>query len=171
MRCILLAVLCFVATSATAQELWNGAEVAMGVDTLAVLFPDAEVPAKPSTLGNGAAEGLRLGGLEIAGRAFSARFYILDGGLSQVTLSLDNPNGDTFVEMDGVYASLQAALESKYGDPTDRDEYTSSMMRSETTHYRSGRVNIMLFRNGVTGRPALLNVVYQTRTAENADKL
>src|SRR5688572_3118734 len=111
-----LAVVFFLLVTPTviAQPLWGGTEYGMSVEQVKIVVPEAIAPAKSETLRNGAVELLRLEGLEIVGKQFSARFFFLQDKLNQVTLSLARETAD-FNSVVLTFDSVTEALRAKYG--------------------------------------------------------
>lgn len=153
---------------ASAQSLWSGTEYGMSVDQVKSVVPNVTTPSSPSRLGDGAQELLRLENVEIVNKRFAASFYFITGKLTQVTLSLEK--GHTFHGALLVFDSLTEALRAKYGREINRDIKRGVLNRATAT-WMAGRTNINVLVMSVGEDDALLNINYQVRVAQDADKL
>jgi hypothetical protein len=152
-----------------AQTLCHGAAYGMTLDDVKKAVPEAAPPpTKPEHLGDGSEELLRLEGVQLVNEKFTARFFFKAKRLTQVTLSLQKDH--TFDDALRVFNSLTEALRTKYGPEISRQTHRG-MLNTAEAEWVSGRTNVGLIAMSVGENDATLNVNYQVRLAEEADKL
>lgn len=155
--------------SAEAQTLWRGAIYGMSVTQVQEAFQTATAPVVDvGSLGSGAEELLRLNQVRLVNHDFIARFYFKDQKLVQVTLSLKEDH--TFDSGMLIFESLSEALRVKYGTEINK-EINRGILNNAIATWLSGRTNISLFTAAIRGGQTILNVNYQVRIAQDADKL
>jgi hypothetical protein len=148
---------------AAAQALWGGTEYGMSVSQVQAQHPTASRPAELSTLYGGIKGLLTLPEIEIANAKFTPIFYFKDEKLVQVTLT-NKQNSVQSVIAD--FRSVSTALRAKYGE-----EISKEMTKGQASaNWLSGKTNITLFAMTMSDS-AILNIAYQVRIAQDADKL
>lgn len=155
-------------TSGFGQILWNGTEFGMTKTQVQQIVQGVETPDNPAKLGTGAVELLRIPKIEIVNKKFSASFFFKDEKLVQVMLQLER--GYTFHQAMLVFDSVADALTAKYGkEISSKDQ--RGMLNQKAANWISGRTNINLIAMSVGPDDALLNISYQGRIAQEANKL
>jgi len=155
-----------------AQELWHGAQYGMSTAQVLRVVPDAHAvhsDAQIKARGGWADELLRVEGIDLVTEKFDAHFYFLAGRLQQVTLSQVGLKG---YGADIAYQNLVTALRAKYGRETASKE-KGGFMTTKSTDWIHGRTNInllLMYSNSDENSP-VLNINYQVRLAEDAEKL
>ena len=169
LRLLLVLTLLPLATAAHAEEpgLWHGTRYGMSPAQVKAAVPHLSVPAKPSRLADGAVELLRLDDVEIAQNRFAAAFYFKGNKLTQVTLTVSKRNFD---EAMIVFDDLTGALRSKYGKELTRTIERDKLNRADAI-WMNGRTNIDVIAMSVGEHEAVLNINYQVRVAQDADRL
>jgi hypothetical protein len=152
----------------SAQTLWTKADYGMTVPQVKAAFPDAVRPVKPSHLGNGAEAALSLGDVQIAGSRFRVQFYFLSEKLVQVTLALEDAG--KFDSVLRTFEAVEVVLRVKYG-PQLKREVQRGMLNQASSSWMAGRTNVSLFAMSVADHNALLNINYQVRVSQDAEKL
>lgn len=166
---MVLAIAAFVsaASCSSAQSLWQGTTYGMSVAQVKAVVPGATQPARPDSLGDGAAELLHIPELIIANARFRASFFFKAGCLEQVTLSLED--GHTFYEAMLLFDAVVDLLRSKYGPELSRKDTRDVIKASEAT-WMAGSTNIRLLALDIRSG-AVLNVNYQASMAKDMEKL
>jgi hypothetical protein len=154
---------------AQGQVLWQNTTAGMSVDAVKAVHPNAVATDKPESLATGALALLRLGGIEIASEQFVANFYFLHGKLTQVTLSMAEKKSFSATLL--TFESLTLALKARYGAELKRELDAGGLLKRAEAEWLNGRTNISVLAIAVGNNPALLNVNYQTRIAQDASKL
>ena len=129
-------------------------------------FPNARPAPEEQTLGNGARGILEIPNVNVAGRTFTAQFYFLDERLTQVTLSMRNPGPFSLAHVH--YAMVLDAVRAEYGKKRSLEDDPATQIRQ--ANWLAGRTNIMLVLLGIGEHESVLNIVYQGRLAQEADK-
>jgi hypothetical protein len=101
---------------------------------------------------------------ELLGENFTVHFYFADGHSAQVTLHYAGNS----LNADSTYSNLVMNLRAKYG--RELISKSSSLVMHRTAAWLHGRTNIGLWLHTIE-EFALLNIVYQVRLAQDADKL
>jgi hypothetical protein len=172
-KCFSIAILAFALlsglTGAKAQVLWNKTNFGMTANDVKGVVPYA-VPCSEAgnRLANGAVALLCKPNVLINHELFKAQFYFNGRGLIQVTLSLEGKHDFHNVRL--IFDGIADALRSKYGRELSL-KYQSGLLNEAIGEWVSGRTNINLLGFSVANAPATLNVNYQVRLAEDADKL
>lgn len=161
-------ILALLVSQAHAQTLWGKSQYGMTAEQVKAVFPNAENPAKPSQLGNGAKALLSLPGVQIAGTTFRANFYFLSEKLVQVTLtSQDRGQFDTVLR---TFETIEELLRAKYGREIQREVKRGTLSQASAT-WMSGSTNVSVLAMGVAEHDAILNINYQLRISQEAEKL
>lgn len=155
--------------SAWSQELWQGTKYQMSVQEVAAIHPAALFNKNPKALISGDLDLLNLPGINISGADFTARFYFKDDRLSQVTLGLEEKSG--FDRASSLFDGIAEAVRAKYGREQSTKNTGGQLMRSRQSNWQHGRVNINVILIAVAGADVMLNINYQVRVAQTADKL
>ena len=101
------------APAAHATELWQGAEAGDSAQELLAKFENAERHPDPETLESGATCDVWIEKIEVVGEPFQACFYILNGELVQVMLTLtDEPSAR---KGQAIFESIFNGLRERYG--------------------------------------------------------
>jgi hypothetical protein len=155
----------------SAQTLWGGTATGMSPNDVRQVQPSAAPPgADGNRIASGALELLRIPVVEIEDAKFTVQFYFLNNKLTQVMLSLHKPA--TLREVRSVFDRLDTLLRAKYGTEIKSDKKESASAKFYDKTWISGRTNILLTAISIgDGNDSILNVVYQTRIAEEASKL
>lgn len=150
------------------QTLWTKGEYGMTVDQVRSAFPGTIDTPKPEHLRTGAVGLLTLPGIQISSQPFHANFYFVAGKLVQVTLSLENEKvfGATLV----TFKDIEEILRAKYG-PEITHEISPGVVSMAKASWMSGSVNIGLLAMAVANNPAIMNITYQVRVSQEANKL
>lgn len=165
---VLLSVL-MISISAQAQSLWRETASGMNPSQIIEIVKGTHLIRDGSTLGDGAKELIRLDDFNLVNESFKVRFYFIDEKLTQVTLNLNEERSFSSALL--VFDSLADALRSKYGKEISRNIDSRSILKKAEANWVSGSTNINLFVMTVGDSPAILNLNYQTRLSEEADKL
>lgn len=166
---IVLAVTGLGSVSAFAQVLWQQYTVGMSYDAVRKAAPAAELVDNPkAVLKSGAVERLAVPGLEIVGRPFVARFYFLEGKLTDIHVGYRATEPSS--EGARVYGNLAEVLRSKYGPELSRDISPGRDTWIGTTTWSAGQTTIALFGAFIGGN-STINVAYGSRLAKEAGKL
>lgn len=168
MRKIILSFVLFVLSGAAhTQTLWQNTEYGMTTAEVQAAVTGARPVKDGQELGNGLVEKLRVEKMEIFGRPFSVGMYFDGDSLSQVMLALqDKP---TVTQANILYNQLAGAMQSKYGPEIPAENVETSMMRSKT--WMNGKANISVTLLAAAGQLIGLNIAYQMRVSNEADKL
>ena len=145
----------------------------MSVEELMAAVPDAHPVKSESrikTPAGWADELMQVDGIGLVNAKFHARLYFLAGHLQQVTLT---PDGLTGYAADLTYQQLITALRSKYGAEASSKSDPSQIMTMKSADWIHDRTNIslILIYSGINDPHPVLNVNYQVRIAQDADKL
>jgi hypothetical protein len=167
---IALMILTSIATYANAQSLWNGTEYGMSPDQVKSMFSDASPPVDPGTWDKGnEVELLRLKNIVIVNKQFYVSFVFKNEKLTQVIIRLiEKPHFELAMS---VFDSLIEALRSKYGGEINRNNFRSTNVKTSSASWMSGKTNISLEVMSVAGNNAILQVSYNLRLSQEADKL
>ena len=155
-----IALLFFAAAPATAQTLWQNVDTGMTESQVLAAQPTAMQNPEPTTLSGGAKCSLHIKSYALLNDPYEVCFFFLDKRLIQVTLG---HRGELFK---GDYEGLVDALASKYGEPLSNRK--TSLGFAANWSLNNG-VNISVFY--MDKLLPLLNLVYQTRLASDAEKL
>lgn len=152
-----------------AQVLWRNTVHGMSVGEAKTTVPDAVSPKdEPSKLGDGALEKLRVPEVRLINQSFIGRLYFRDDELVQV--NLEGPRRISPESAASLFDSLAEALRAKYGkESSEKNQRIGSMIVRERT-WMSGKTNVTVFLMVIDHDP-ILNVLYQVRVTEEADKL
>lgn len=166
---VVLLVALLASNEARAQDLWQQSRHGMTAEQVREAFPDAVPAAITDRLRSGAVKLLEIRDYQIVGKSFDAGFFFLDGRLVQVTLKLKQagPYRTAMV----AFHSLADALRIRYGKEMSSKEEPGGLMGTAEAKWLSGRTNITLICMGVGNNEAVMNLVYQVRLSEEADKL
>ena len=140
----------------------------MTIDQVIKIVKLAKTPGNPHVLGDGARELLRIEDIKIVNNNFYASFFFLNGRLTQVTLSVENAG--SFEDAIRVFNSLTEVLRVKYGTEIMRNVKRGTLNTADA-QWMSGRTNINVSAMSVGDNLASLNINYQVRIANEADKL
>lgn len=149
---------------ALAQQLWGPTTPGMTPDEVVQAVDGAYLHESGDRLATGAIEAVRRDGYELAGEAFTQRFFFLNDGLTQVTMSLDNTRD--FDALQGLIDSLSEEMRERYGEPVDSAITTAGTMRQAKMGWVDGRRKIRIFSMTMGEDDALLNVNYQAYFAD-----
>ena len=152
------------------SELWGGAIYGMTPDEVkstSVEITDAEQPA--DELHNGAVQLLRRQDVVIANTKFDAKYFFIGGKLHQVTLALGEKK--VYAEAEFSAKQIKEALTSKYGQPLSCDPFSGTLTKGYSCNWKRPDGNVVLFLAAGDELSPVLNVVYQVRLAQDADKL
>ena len=153
---------------ASAQTLWLATRYGMTVNQVKSIVRNTSTPINPGELSDGARELLRVNNIKIVNKSFNGSFFFKSGKLTQVTLSIEQI--DDFNDAILVFDSLTEVLRSKYGNEVSR-EIKRGPVNSAGATWMAGRTNLVLSAFGIAGNPSSIDVVYQLRIAQEADKL
>ena len=170
-RTVLLALyLSIFSVSATATELWQGAQSGQSAEEILLAFENARPNPSPDTLNTGASCDLKIDQLQVARYSFAVCFFLLDGKLDQVTLSLDSD----VVGKGGhaVFDRVLEALRSKYGEENDLEKKEGSFLTTSDANWYLGdlNINLLMLFVGDDGDVSV-NINYQTRVSQGAANL
>lgn len=147
------------ASSASAQDLWRGANAGMTPAEVAAAFPDA-VPTDPTK----PAIRYELRGLSLIGLPWRAAFHFTEDDRLRAVILSPAENANIGSGQIG-FSQLRRDLIAKYGDPLACDEGgVRGVVATSTCDWSSGAVAIKLKRDDFGDR-AYLSVAY---TAEEA---
>ena len=152
--------------------LWGSTHLGMTPDEVLTTVPDSRpnFVSEGDELVDGAVPLIVRDGFQLVGEEFQVFFYFIDQRLIQVTL--DYSQGQTFHDAKRVFDSLLTALRVRYGQELSNDEHNfEGVMRVLKTQWISGRTSVLLRLLSLPDLPPILRVVYQTRIADEADKL
>lgn len=168
-RILLLVALGFNTGLCHAQVLWRNTVHGMTMREAQTTVPEAVVPNEaPSKLGDGSVEKLRVPEVTLINQKFMGRLYFKDDKLIQV--NLEGPKRNSPDGASSLFDSLAEALRAKYGkESSEKNQRIGSMTVRERT-WMSGKTNVTVFLM-VIDRDPVLNVLYQVRVSEEADKL
>ena len=168
-RILLVIFLALTAGPCPAQILWRNTVHGMSIDEAKKTVSAAEAPSdRPSKLGDGELEKLRVPGVILINQPFVGRLYFKDDKLVQV--NLEGPRSISPESASSLFDSLAEALRAKYGkESSEKNQRIGSMTVRERT-WMSGKTNVTVFLM-VIDRDPVLNVLYQVRVSEEADKL
>lgn len=151
------------------DELWGQTCYGMTVNQVLKAVPGASAHAALAgkNLANGAFELATGPDQTIAGEMFTPRYYFLNGRLDEVMLTLEGVT-DSY-KATSAFEALTDALRAKYGPELSLHQ----TLIGRDGNWRHGKTNIALalFVIGNADPHPLLNVVYQTRLAEDAGHL
>jgi hypothetical protein len=168
LRNIFFAIFIFIYGVAQAQTLWGGTRYGMTVNQVKSVVRNTSSPINPDELSDGAQELLRVNNIKIVNKSFNGSFFFKSGKLTQVTLSIEQI--DDFNDAILVFDSLTEVLRSKYGNEVSR-EIKRGPVNSAGATWMAGRTNLVVSAFGIAGNPSSIDVVYQLRIAQEADKL
>ena len=140
--------------------LWGEAASGMTLVEIRAIYPHAESRTPTDRLADGAACELVIPHLEIAAHDFSVEFYFKDDKLGQVTIA---SNGGADV---GTFRSIAVALRAKYGPELSYEEDDFGFSTADWIAQNGVNVGVVCYP-GI----GLLNIVFQTRLAADANKL
>ena len=146
--------------TAAAQTLWQNVSVGMSIADVQAAQPSATTPTTASTLKSGAKCSLQIPTFEISGNAYEICFYFLGEKLTQVMMS------DESSPTHGQYTSLITLLRAKYGTELSSGKNAIGYEAEWTT---GEGVNISVLY--IDQLMKLINIVYQTRVADESKKL
>lgn len=161
-RVILLLLSCLGAGRADAIAPWQGLRHGMTQEQVRQRFPQAQVPGEPAVLAGGAFEGLRLKGIEFAGRPATAAFYFGHDGLVQVDATLDDRPARA-VGMQ-VFEAIARELTATHGQP-HAQEWTHAPWQRRRMEWRVERVPLRALYTDM-GETSLVKVIWQARVPE-----
>lgn len=167
----LLAILAalLLAPPASAQILWQTAEVGDTVAQIRAKFPAATPGSSKDNLHDGATCSLRIARIEVVDRPFQVCFYFLREALTQVTLKIAEPERGHTAEL--TFDALLEALRSKYGAENNLKRDRGVMTHFDADWYRNPiNINLIMIYVGDSD-DAVLNINYQTRVSSDASKL
>ena len=170
-QCFLLTVALIISISvpAKAQSLWGDTTSGMNPSQVIEVVKGSRLAQDGDTLGTGARELIRLDDLNVVNELFDVRFYFLEQSLTQVTLGLNDERSFSSTLL--VFDSLADALRSKYGKEMSESIDSRSILKKAEANWVTSRTNINLLVLSVGNSPAILNLNYQIRLSEEADKL
>jgi hypothetical protein len=155
-----LAMPLLVASPAVGQTLWQNVDSGMTAAQVRQAQPTAATPAKVEKLASGATCNLAIDQLSIDGAPYNVCFYFLDERLVQIMMSASGSPSR------GQYMGIVSLLRAKYGAELSSEK---TVLGHETDWLLPSNVNISVVYFSEVG--PLLNVVYQTRMADERDKL
>lgn len=144
---------------ALAQDLWGPTTAGMSPDEVVKAVDGVYLYESGDRLGTGAIEGARRDGYELGGETFTQKFFFLNEGLTQVTLSLDDRRD--FEATLELIDSLSVGMRKKYGQASDSEVTTTGFMRQAKRGWVDGQRKIRLYAMSMGENEALLNVNYQ----------
>lgn len=148
------------------SPLWRGTTYGMSPAQVKAVIPEVKTPdTNQNILGSGATELLRIDNYELVSNKFTVRFYFLHERLQQVTLQL-NDSAIPFSTAMLVVNEISSSLRIKYGQEISKKvkDYSYDI------RWQIERTNIDLLLWNTSGL-TILNLNYQTRSAQEADKL
>ena len=165
---VLVAAAALIAAPASAQELWQDTEVGMTPDQIRRVHPNARPPAERSTLRNGATCELEIPDYEVGGMAFRVCFYTRSSHLIQVMLSSEAPTEPQFQTMADL---LRARYGREVSTDTENCRPNRSLRLCSYGWLLPSGTNVSILYMDVGGQAPLLNIVYQTRVRDGANRL
>lgn len=172
MRKLLIVVLFVLATPgiAVAQALWGPTKVGMSPEEVVSAVKGAKRVAEGTHISKGGVELVRATNFKLVDANWTQRFYFRDGGLIQVTFSLDGEF--SFSAATSIFKSLVEVLRARYGPELAMEVNEGGLLKTASADWIDGRTNIGLLAMAVgSSEDAMLNLVYQNRIAAEADKL
>lgn len=164
-----VALIISISVPAKAQPLWGDTTSGMNPSQVIEIVKGSRLVQDGYTLESGARELIRLDDLNVVNESFDVRFYFLEQSLIQVTLGLNDERSFSSTLL--VFDSLADALRSKYGKEISESIDNRSILKKAEANWVNGRTNINLLVLSVGNSPAILNLNYQIRLSEEADKL
>jgi hypothetical protein len=151
------------AMAMSGERLWQGAEYGMNVQQVLHAVPGSHPSTSPSTLYGGEVGLVEGEQMQIARQTFLPKFYFKNGRLTQVMLTATSVKSSSAAK--AAFDDVVSALRVKYGhelSSTDKDQMHEAQFQNGNTN-----IGVILFTIGTP----VLNVYYQQRTAEDAEKL
>ncbi|HEV7693148.1 MAG TPA: hypothetical protein VGO52_20105 [Hyphomonadaceae bacterium] len=145
---------------ASAQALWQNVSVGMTSAEVSAAQPSAKPATKPDSLASGATCDLQIASTPIDAADYRVCFFFKNEKLTQVTLgALGTPSKGQF---DGIVTLLRAKYGPELSQGPDSLGYRAEWKVSDA-------VNVSVIYIDKVGR--LMNIVYQTRLADERNKL
>ncbi len=145
---------------AASQELWQGYFAGMTPAQVQARDQQVTPTVKVNRLGNGATCSLSLHNVVISYYDFGVCFFFLGGHLTQVTLQAKMPT-------EPLFERLVTLLTARYGSPVSRRR---TVIGQEADWLIPGGANVGVFFADRFG-PPIININYQTRIRDDANKL
>ena len=154
-------------TTSSSQPLWNGTIKGMAPKDVIESVQGAEYTDSGGRLANGATVAVSIPDFTVVNNSFEVRFFFKNDALVQVTLHLngERPYGHAKV----VFNSLVQVLRSKYGDEVSFQEREND--RAVATWMTKDNVNVDLYLASLGQKNSILNLNYQSRVADEMDKI
>lgn len=167
-KTLLAAVAALLPALSAAEPLWGKVEAGASLADIQAAYPEGRPiePGPKQKIQSGATLRYLLPTVPVVGESFKAEFFLQEGKLEQVNLSLDAAKND--LDCRHTMVSVAEALTAKYGDPIKRDSSSTSTNLS----WSSGKTTVSLF--GMSFGPVrscMVSIAYNQRIAASAENL